>query len=219
MDVLNVTGSNIVSIRNLIIIRWISTVYLTMGLIYSLLSGAVEVMLKNFGLGNQVIATLTSLLILPYVLKPFIAPFLEFGFSKTAYIRVCQFSMAFLFFLIAVNVIDIRSIGAVYIILLLVAILGSVQDISTDGFSLTELSKPEQALFSSYMAVCWCVGAFVSSGLLVSISGYLHQTLLMEWLYANGVALCLAHYFCCCFFLFARYCLVSFFFLAGRWVA
>src|SRR3954452_20875569 len=58
-------------------LAWVLTSYLAMGLVYVTVGSLANVMFKNLGLSNEQATFWSSMLGLPYVLKPLWAPLLE----------------------------------------------------------------------------------------------------------------------------------------------
>ena len=65
------------SLRRVSPIAWVPTAYFAMGLPFVVLNMAAVLMLQGLGIDDAMIAFWTSLILLPWTLKPLWSPFLE----------------------------------------------------------------------------------------------------------------------------------------------
>src|SRR2546430_16007699 len=71
--------------------RWAPTLYLAEGLPYVVVMTVSVIMYKRLGISNTDIALYTSLLYLPWVIKPLWSPFVDIFKTKRAWILSMQF--------------------------------------------------------------------------------------------------------------------------------
>lgn len=158
--------------------RWVPSLYLAEGIPNAVVVTVAVVMLKNLGIDNGHVALYTSLLYLPWVVKPFWAPYVDMFSSKRRWILVMQLLMAAGFGIIC-GALHLSSwlafaLGALW----WVAITSATHDIAADGFYLLALDRTRQAAFvgirsTFYRAanmlasggVVWCAGQLIKSGL------------------------------------------------------
>lgn len=157
---------------------WVPSSYLAMGLIYILVSGVANIMFKNLGMDNAQAAFWSSLFILPYTLKPFWAPLLELGKNKKVFVLAMQFLLVGLIVLtaLAVRTSSVGSMTPLLVLLGLAGVLGSTQDIATDGVYVTTLNRADQAKYIGLQSMCWNAGPVIANGLLVRYSGVWHAS-------------------------------------------
>jgi PAT family beta-lactamase induction signal transducer AmpG len=60
----------------------------------------------------------------------------------------------------------------------------ATQDIAADAVYMTSLSAKDQAKYAGIQGMCWNAGAILASGLLVSLTGRLHDNLGLDWIKA-----------------------------------
>lgn len=83
-------------------ISWIPTAYFAMGLPFVAISLASVIMFADLGIDEASITFWTSLLILPYTIKPLWSPLLELYYTKKHFALVC--AMRYLFWFDSVSV-------------------------------------------------------------------------------------------------------------------
>ena len=162
-------------------LAWVPTLYLAMGLPNVMVGAVAAILYKNLGVSNEDIALYTSQMYLPWVLKPLWAPLLEPYRSKRWWVLCMQFGM-------------MASLGAVAFCLPLdsffqaslaffwiTGFASATQDIVADGVFMTTVSTRDQARYAGLQGMCWNLGAVIASGLLVSLTGHLHDQLGLPW--------------------------------------
>ena len=126
-----------------------------MGLPFVALSLASVIMFADLGVDEASITFWTSLLILPYSLKPLWSPLLELYYTKKHFALVCQMITGFCFGLIVFLLPIPDSFAYVIAIMGVISICGATNDIATDGIYLTALDKKTQAEYIGWQ------GAFI----------------------------------------------------------
>jgi PAT family beta-lactamase induction signal transducer AmpG len=163
---------------------WVPSLYLAMGIPNAAVSVMSKTLYKNLGVSNTDIVLATSSIYLPWVLKPVWAPFLEPYLTKRRWVLTMQFLMAAALALVAFVLplpMFFRGSLAVFWI---VGFASATQDIAADAIYLTTLPPKRQASFMGVQGISWNCGAILASGLLVTLTGYLHDNLHYEWTHA-----------------------------------
>ena len=158
-------------------LAWVPTTYLAMGLVYVTVGSVANIMLKNVGLPNAEAAFWSSLLGLPYTIKPLWAPLLELTRTKKFFVVLTQLLLAGL---IAAAALALQLPGPAFIVpvltlLALAALAGATQDIGSDGVYVTTLDARAQARYTGIQSMCWNLGPILAMGLFVRVSGTLHE--------------------------------------------
>lgn len=144
-----------------------------MGLPLVTVSLAAVIMLADLGFDEVTIALWTSLLILPYSLKPLWSPLLELYFTKKTFAIACQGITAVCFGLIAFAL-PLPDPLAVIVALMGVATLsGATNDIATDGIYLTAIDKTTQARYIGWQGAFYNLAKVLVNGGLVFLAGML----------------------------------------------
>lgn len=135
------------SVTNSRPLAWVPSAYFAMGLPFVALSLASVIMFADLGIDEAAITFWTSLLILPYTLKPLWSPLLELYHTKKAFALAMQLIVGACFGLIA-SVLDMPdSFTLVISMMAVIAFAGATNDIATDGIYLTSLDKDTQARY------------------------------------------------------------------------
>lgn len=165
-------------------IRWIPTVYFAMGLPFVVLNMVCVLMYKGMDVSNTQIAFWTSLIMLPWTLKPLWSPFLGMFKTKKFFVVTTQIVTGIAFGLVALSL-QLPYFFAISIaILFIIAFSGATHDIAADGVYMTELNKDEQAKWIGWQGAFYNLAKVVASGGLVWLAGYLigHLGTVYAWM-------------------------------------
>jgi len=161
---------------------WVPSLYLAMGIPNVTVGLVSAIMYKNLGVSNTEIALYTSQLYLPWALKPLWSSFLEPYRTKRFWVLTMEFTMAALLGLIAFSL-PISNFFSVSLAFFWIAGFASAtQDIVADGVYMTTLPPSEQAKYMGIQGMCWNFGSVLASGLLVWVTGFLHEHLQFPWI-------------------------------------
>jgi len=161
---------------------WVPSLYLAMGIPNVTVGLVSAIMYKNLGVSNIDIALYTSQLYLPWALKPLWSSFLEPYRTKRFWVLTMEFTMAALLGLIAFSL-PISNFFSVSLAFFWIAGFASAtQDIVADGVYMTTLPSSEQAKYMGIQGMCWNFGSVLASGLLVWVTGFLHDHLQFSWI-------------------------------------
>ena len=152
---------------------WIPTVYFAMGLPFVVLNMVTVLMFKGMEVSDSQIAFWTSLIMLPWTLKPLWSPFLEMYRTKKFFVVLTQIASGCLFGLVALalNMPDFFAISIA--LLAIIAFCGATHDIATDGVYMEELSPEDQAKYIGWQGAFYNFAKIVATGGLVWVAGYL----------------------------------------------
>ncbi len=152
---------------------WIPSLYFAQGIPNVAVATLSVVMYKNLGISNAAAAFYTSLLYLPWVIKPLWAPFLELRGTKRFWIVTLQYLMGAALGLIALTVPAPFFFQATLAVFWLIAFTSATHDIAADGFYLLVLSRPQQAAYVGVRSTFFRLSMMVGSGFLVFLAGRL----------------------------------------------
>jgi MFS transporter, PAT family, beta-lactamase induction signal transducer AmpG len=157
---------------------WVPSSYFTMGLVWVTVTTVATIMFKNMGMANEDAAFWSSLLGLPYTIKPFWAPLLELYRTKKFFVVLMQLVVAAV---LAAVAFALKLPGAAWVfpVILLMGVAGlagATQDIGTDGVYVTTLNRKEQAKYQGIQSMCWNMGPILANGALVALSGTFHES-------------------------------------------
>ena len=154
---------------------WIPTTWLAMGLPFVALAASSSIMYKNMGISDAKIAFWTSLVMLPWTLKPLWGPFLEMFKTKKFFVYTTQIFTGCLFGLVAISL-QLPAFFAVSIaVFFMIAISGATHDMAADGVYLNELSSTDQSKYVGWQGAFYNIAKVLSGGVLVYMAGELEK--------------------------------------------
>lgn len=156
---------------------WIPTVYFGMGLPFVAIAQASALMYKNLGISDTQIALWTSLIMLPWTLKPLWSPVLEMFKTKKHFVVATQLVTGFTFALVALSLPLDGFFRYSIALLAVVAFSGSTHDIATDGVYLSVLTSKLQAKYIGWQGAAYNIAKIVSGGGFVYFAGELEKTI------------------------------------------
>ncbi len=166
---------------------WVPTLYFAQGIPYFIVNNISVLMLAKMGVPNGQMALFTSLLYLPWMIKPFWSPFIDIVKTKRWWILTMQMIMAAAFILLTLTVpapdaATIASgqtpISLFYITLLLfvvTAFASATHDIAADGFYMLALSQSLQAAWVGWRSTFYRLASIFGQGVLVWIAGTIEK--------------------------------------------
>lgn len=164
-------------------LTWVPSLYLAMGLPNVLVGAVAAILYKNLGVSNEDIALYTSQMYLPWVLKPLWSPLLEPYRTKRWWVISMQFLMMASLGMVAFSLPLDGFFRASLAFFWITGFASATQDIVADGVFMTTMPLRDQARYSGVQGMCWNLGAVVASGLLVSLTGWLHKDLGWSWVH------------------------------------
>lgn len=152
---------------------WIPTIYFAMGLPFVVLNMVAVLMFKGLGISDARITFWTSLIMLPWTIKPFWSPFLEMFKTKKYFVVLTQVTSGVMFGLVAFSL-KLPDFFCYSIALLaVISFSGATHDIAADGVYMTELTKEEQAKYIGWQGAFYNLAKIIATGGLVYWAGYL----------------------------------------------
>jgi len=154
---------------------WVPTLYYAQGLPYALVVTVSVIMYKRLGISNSDLGLYTSLLYIPWVIKPLWSPFVDLKSTKRNWFLAMQLlgSIALLAigFTLPTNIFFITSLACFWI----VAFASATNDIATDGYYMIGLTEEKQSFFVGMRSVFYKLASVTGQGLLVVFAGYLEN--------------------------------------------
>lgn len=156
-------------------IFWIPSTWFAMGLPFVALSTSSSIMYKNMGISDSQIAFWTSIIMLPWSIKPLWGPFLEMYKTRTFFVYTTQIFTGCLFGLVALTLKVDHFFSLSIAVLSIIAFSGSTHDTAADGVYLNELSSKLQAKFVGWQGAFYNLAKLLSGGVLVYLAGELEK--------------------------------------------
>ncbi len=154
---------------------WVPSLYFTEGLPYVLVISVSVIMYKNLNISNADIGLYTSLLYLPWVIKPLWSPIVDLFSTKRKWFFCTQLLISVAFLLIGFSI-DTNQFFVLSLALFwLVAFSSATNDIASDGFYMIGLNKKQQSFFLGVRSTFYRLSMITGQGLIVILAGYLEQ--------------------------------------------
>ena len=166
---------------------WIPTLYFAQGIPYFIVNNISVMMFTKMGVPNGDMAMFTSLLYLPWMIKPFWSPFVDIFKTKRWWTVIMQIVMtvAFVFTIFSIpnptaEMLASQStpISMFYVTLILfviTAFASATHDIAADGFYMLALKQNEQAAFVGIRSTFYRLSSIFGQGVLVALAGLIEN--------------------------------------------
>lgn len=155
---------------------WIPSLYLAEGLPYVAVNIVSVIMYKRMGISNADIALYTSLLYLPWVIKPIWSPLVDMLKTKRWWIVITQLILALGFASIALTIPASLFFKITLAFFWLLAFGSATHDIAADGFYMLGLNTNQQAKYVGIRSTFYRVATITGQGLLVILAGFLESS-------------------------------------------
>ena len=152
---------------------WIPSLYFGEALPYVAVMTISTMMYARLGLSNTEIALYTSLLYLPWVLKPIWSPVIDLMKSKRWWILCTEILITLSIAGVALHINRPSYLFFSLLYFWLMAFSSATHDIAADGFYMLALSNHEQALFVGLRSTFYRIATIVGSGALIILAGTL----------------------------------------------
>lgn len=162
---------------------WVPTLYFAQGIPYFIVNNISVLMFAKMGVPNGEMALFTSLLYLPWTIKPFWSPFIDIIKTKRWWIISMQILMSIAFILltlsipkpdeatIAAGTTPISMFTITLVLFILTAFASATHDIAADGFYMLALRQSDQAAFVGIRSTFYRLASIFGQGVLVAIAG------------------------------------------------
>ncbi len=154
---------------------WVPSLYFAQGLPYALVVTVSVIMYKRLGFSNSDLGLYTSLLYLPWVIKPLWSPFVDLKSTKRNWFLGMQLLAAVALlaigFSLPTNIFFVTSLACFW----MVAFASATNDIATDGYYMIGLTEDRQSFFVGMRSVFYKLANVTGQGLLVVLAGFLEN--------------------------------------------
>lgn len=157
-------------------IRWVPSVYFAAGLPFVLLNMVVVLMYNGLDVPTAAVTFWTSLIMLPWTLKPLWSPFMEVFWTKKGYVVATELCSGVALGLAALSLLPENFFAFSICCLAVVAFSGATHDIAADGVYMSELTSAQQSRYIGWQGAFYNIAKIVGTGLLVWIAGALIES-------------------------------------------
>ena len=170
---------------------WVPTLYFAEGIPYFAVNTISVVMFTKMGVSNGSMALFTSLLYLPWVIKPLWSPFVDILRTKRWWVMAMQILMSACFIGLALSLpsgsaaldahraadgsVPVSLFTLTLIIFWLMAFASATHDIAADGFYMLALTPGDQSLFVGIRSTFYRLASVFGQGVLVVVAGVLES--------------------------------------------
>ena len=159
---------------------WDPTLYFAEGRPYFIVNVVSVTMFKRMGMGNADLAMYTSLLYLPWVIKPLWSPLVDVVRTKRWWIVMMQALMTVCFAAIALSLPHrtgepVGAFAFSLIFFYITAMLSATHDIAADGYYMLALDEHRQSLFVGIRSTFYRIASVFGQGVIVVVAGLLEN--------------------------------------------
>ena len=157
---------------------WVPTLYFAEGIPYFIVNVVSVTMFKRMGMGNADLAMYTSLLYLPWVIKPLWSPLVDVVRTKRWWILAMQALLTACFAGLALSLPSrtgepVGAFTLCLIIFYISAMLSATHDIAADGYYMLALDEHRQSLFVGIRSTFYRIASVFGQGVIVVVAGLL----------------------------------------------
>ena len=152
---------------------WIPTLYFAEGLPYFIVNTISVIILKDLGMENSRLALLTSLIGLPWLVKPLWSPFVDIFKSKRWWIVTMQLLMAVAVAVLALTLPAASPFTWTLILFVITGFASASHDIAADGYYMIALDEGNQSAFVGIRNTFYRIAMVFGQGVLVVLAGWL----------------------------------------------
>lgn len=177
---------------------WIPTLYFAQGIPYVVVMTVAVIMFKRLGMSNTDIAFYTSILNLPWVIKPLWSPLVDLIKTKRWWIVTMQIILGAGLGGLALTIPAApQAFRYCLAFMWLLAFSSATHDIAADGFYMLALDEKKQAYFVGIRNTFYRLAVIAGQGVLVMIAGMLetHYSARMPEIQAIPYAWSITFYF------------------------
>jgi MFS transporter, PAT family, beta-lactamase induction signal transducer AmpG len=180
---------------------WIPTLYAAEGLPYTMAISVSVALYSTMGVPNSATAFWTSLLYLPWVIKPLWSPLVDLLKTRRRWIWTMQLLSGAVFAGVALMIPAPHFVQWTIVFFGLLAFNSATHDIAADGFYMLATTEHDQSFFIGWRSVFFNVGKIIAQGGIVYVAGEMQKrtgNIVFAWsmafALAAGIFICLGVY-------------------------
>lgn len=182
---------------------WIPTLYFAEGIPYFIVNNISVLMFAKMGVPNGQMALFTSLLYLPWTIKPLWSPFVDLFKTKRWWVITMQLLMTAMFILLTLTLphpsaeeiaggeVPMSLFTFTLLLFIITAFASATHDIAADGFYMLGLTQKDQALYVGIRSTFYRLSSIFGQGVLVAIAGIIetnYNDIPLSWQVTIGIA-------------------------------
>lgn len=154
---------------------WIPLLNFASGFPYAIIISVSVLMYKSLGISNEDIGVYTSLLYLPWVVKPLWSPFIDLYSTKRKWFLAMQLVIALAFLVIGFTIPTNHFFFLSLALFWVAAFASASNDVAIDGFYLLALTKDKQSFFLGIRSTFYRLSMLTANGVIVVLGGFLEH--------------------------------------------
>lgn len=181
---------------------WVPTLYFAEGIPYFIVNNISVTMFTKMGVPNGEMALFTSLLYLPWTIKPLWSPFVDILKTKRWWILTMQILMSVCFVLLTLSIphpaseiiadkhTPVSMFTITLILFVITAFASATHDIAADGFYMLANNEEQQSFFVGIRSTFYRLSSIFGQGVLVYIAGTLEKStnnIPLSWQITMGI--------------------------------
>lgn len=181
---------------------WVPTLYFAEGIPYFIVNNISVTMFTKMGVPNGEMALFTSLLYLPWTIKPLWSPFVDILKTKRWWILAMQILMSICFVLLTLSIphpaseiiadkhTPVSMFTVTLILFVITAFASATHDIAADGFYMLANTEEQQSFFVGIRSTFYRLSSIFGQGVLVYIAGTLEKStnnIPLSWQITMGI--------------------------------
>ena len=154
---------------------WIPVLNFASGLPYAIIISVSVIMYKSLGISNEDIGIYTSLLYLPWVIKPLWSPFIDLYATKRKWFLAMQLVISIAFLIVGLTIPMSNFFVLSLAVFWVAAFASASNDVASDGFYMLALAKEQQSFFLGIRSTFYRLSMLTGNGIIVIIAGFLEE--------------------------------------------
>tara|TARA_R110000796_G_scaffold252631_1_gene389257 strand:- start:143939 stop:145210 length:1272 start_codon:yes stop_codon:yes gene_type:complete len=154
---------------------WVPILYFTQGLPYVLIVTVSVIMYKKLGVNNEDIGLYTSLMYLPWVLKPLWSPFVDLKSTKRNWFLAMQLVISIALLGVGLTLPTNMFFTTTLACFWMAAFASATNDIASDGYYMLGLTEKKQSFFVGMRSTFYRLAMVTGEGLIVFGAGFLEE--------------------------------------------
>ena len=154
---------------------WIPTLYLFQGIPYAIVQTTSGLIYTTMGISVAALAFWTSLLYLPWAIKPLWSPYVEVISTKRNWVVVTQLILGVAFIIVG-SVMPLKFFFPLSVaVFAIIAFSSASHDIAADGFYMHALDQHKQTFFVGIRSTFYRIAMLTAMGLIPLVAGLVQE--------------------------------------------
>ncbi|MBQ3634023.1 MAG: MFS transporter [Bacteroidales bacterium] len=155
--------------------RFVPSLYLYQGIPSCVVMQTATLMYASMGVEKSSFAFWTSIVSLPWTLKPLLSPAVERYGTKRSWVLWTEVIMGVLFVLLGLSMTGSNFYSMSLIMMGIVAVFSSMHDAACDGYYMMALDQKQQSFFVGIRSTFYRIATIASTGLIPFVAGSLSE--------------------------------------------